>query len=88
MWDALRSAQASANHDPERLLLRDVNARWMFPSKPTNQAITGLASLTHGIVTAVEVFALFELVLQEILLVGELAVQAEELLLLFGKLLS
>jgi hypothetical protein len=42
-------------------------------------------SFGEGVVARVEVFALLELVLEEVLLVGELAVEAEELLFFFGE---
>lgn len=40
--------------------------------------ITGLAGLGKGIVAAVEVLALLELVLEQVLLIGKLAIEAEK----------
>ena len=60
----------------------------MRASQPADQQSgIALAGFAHGVVAAVEVLALFELVLQEVFLVGQLAVEAEELLLFFRELL-
>lgn len=61
--------------------------RRMFPSQPADQAGVTLASFAHGIVARVEVLALLEFVLQQVLLVWKLAVQAEELLFFFREFL-
>ena len=57
----------------------------MFPPQTTDRPQIRFARLRHGVVAAVEVLALLQLVLQQVLLVWKLAVQAEELLLLFGE---
>lgn len=61
--------------------------RRMLPAKSTDQSGVRLAGFAHSIVTAVKVLALFELVLKQVLLVWQLAVETEELLLLFRELL-
>ena len=55
----------------------------MLSPQSSHQAGIRLAGLAHGIVAAVEVLALLQLVLQQVLLVRKLAVQAEKLLLFF-----
>ncbi|KAH9810037.1 hypothetical protein Tdes44962_MAKER01006 [Teratosphaeria destructans] len=60
----------------------------MFAAQTADEAGVRLASLAHGVVARVEVLALLELVLQEVLFVGQFAVEAEELLLFFGELLG
>ena len=57
----------------------------MFPAQRAHYGAVGLAGLGHGIVAAVEVLALLELILQQVFLVRQLAVQPEQLLLLFSK---
>ncbi len=59
----------------------------MLPPQPTSERTIRLAGLAHGIVAAVKVLALFKFVLEQVFLVGELAVEAEELLFFFGELL-
>lgn len=59
--------------------------RRVLATETADQGIVGLASFRERVVAGVEVFALLELVLQQILLVRELAVKAEELLLLLGE---
>jgi len=61
--------------------------RRMFPAQLAHEPGIGFPGFAHGVVAAVEVFALFELVLQEVFFVGEFAVEAEELLLFFCELL-
>lgn len=65
--------------------MRDSVGRRVLATQTADERIVGLAGFGHGIVAGVEVFALLELVLEEVLLVGELAVETEELLLLFGE---
>lgn len=60
----------------------------MLSTQPAYQAGVGFARLGHGIVATVKVLALLELVLQQVLLVGQLAVESEELLLFFRQLLD
>lgn len=60
----------------------------MLSTQPAYQTGVGFAGLGHGIVAAVEVLAFLELVLQQVLLVGQLAVESKELLLLFRQLLN
>jgi hypothetical protein len=52
-------------------------------TKAADKGVVGLAGFGQGVVTRVEVFALFQLALHEVFLAGELAVEAEELLLFF-----
>lgn len=59
--------------------------RRVLATETADQGIVGLAGFRERVVAGVEVFALLELVLQQILLVRELAVKAEELLLLLGE---
>ena len=59
----------------------------MLPPQTTDQSGVGFARFGHGVVAGVEVFALFELVLEEVLSVGQFAVEAEELLFFFGEFL-
>jgi hypothetical protein len=70
------------------VLLREVGDgvwRRVLAAKTADKRIIGLAGFGEGVVARVEVFALLELVLEEVLLVGELAVEAEELLFFFGE---
>ena len=60
----------------------------MFAAKAAGHRSIGFPSFAHGVVAGVEVLALFELVLQEVLFVGEFAVEAEELLFVFGEFLG
>lgn len=60
----------------------------MLAPQSADQAVTGLAGFAHSIIAAVEVLALLELILQEVLFVGEFAVEAEELLFFFCELLE
>ena len=57
----------------------------MLTAEASDECIVGLAGFGEGVVARVEVFAFFELVLEEVFLVGKLAVEAEELLLFFGE---
>ena len=57
------------------------------PPAKTGEGV-GLAGFAHGVVAAVEVLALFEFVLQQVLFVGQLAVQPEELLFFVREFLS
>lgn len=59
------------------------HARGVLSAQATDKTGVRFARLAHGVVAAVEVFALLELVLEEIFLVRQFAVEAEELLLLF-----
>lgn len=73
------------------VLLREVwDGVWrrVLTAEATDQRIVGLAGFGEGVVAGVEVLALLELVLEEVFLVGELAIEAEELLLFFGERLS
>jgi ABC-type proline/glycine betaine transport system permease subunit len=63
------------------------DVRRVLPPQAADEASIGLAGLGHGIVAGVEVLALLELVLQQVLLVGQLAVQPEQLLLLLRQCL-
>jgi hypothetical protein len=54
-------------------------------AEAADQGVVGFAGFGEGVVAAVEVFALFQLGLEEIFLGGEFAVEAEELLLFFGE---
>jgi ABC-type proline/glycine betaine transport system permease subunit len=70
------------------VLLREVrDGVWgrVLATKATNQCIVGLAGFGESIVAGVEVFALLELVLEQVFLIRELAVEAEELLFFFGE---
>lgn len=55
--------------------------RWVLSSQATDKSSIRLASLAHGVVARVEVLALLEFVAEEVFLVWQLAIQAEELLL-------
>lgn len=94
-WRQGRSSPRSTTDAPSLLLagsaaiavlllqVRDrVRAR-VFAPKAADHAVRGFAGFGHGVVARVEVFALFELVLEEVFLVGEFAVEAEELLFFF-----
>lgn len=63
------------------------DVRRMFLPQATNKPGIRLSGFTHGIIARVEVFSLLQLLLQHILLVGQLAVQPEQLLLFFRELL-
>jgi hypothetical protein len=70
------------------VLLREVrDGVWggVLTAEAADERIVGLAGFGEGVVARVKVFALLELVLEEVLLVGELAVEAEELLFFFGE---
>jgi len=54
----------------------------MLAANGGHAAFGGFAGLGEGVVAGVEVFALFELVLKEIFLIGQLAIEAKQLLLL------
>ena len=54
-------------------------------AEAADQGVVGFAGFGEGVVAAVEVFALFQLGLEEVFLGGEFAVEAEELLLFFGE---
>ena len=69
-------------------MLREVrDGVWggVLAAETTNQRVVGLAGFGEGVVAGVEVFALLELVLEQVFLVRELAVEAEELLFFFGE---
>jgi len=69
-------------------LLRQVWDRvWgrVLATETADQRVVGLAGFGESVVARVEVFALLELVLKQVLLVWELAVEAEELLFFFGE---
>ena len=57
----------------------------MFGADARDAGVGGFAGFGEGVVAGVEVFALFELVLEEVFLVGELAVESEEALLVGGE---
>jgi hypothetical protein len=57
----------------------------VLATEATNQCVVGLAGFGEGVVARVEVFALLELVLEQVFLVRELAVEAEELLFFLGE---
>ena len=59
----------------------------MLPPQRADESGVRLARFGHGVVAGVEVFALFEFVLQEVLFVGEFAVEAEEFLFFFREFL-
>jgi hypothetical protein len=70
------------------VLLREVrDGVWgrVLATEAADERVVGLAGCGESVVARVEVFALLELVLEEIFLVGELAVEAEELLFFFGE---
>jgi hypothetical protein len=70
------------------VLLREVGDgvwRRVLAAETADKRVIGFAGFGESIVAGVEVFALLELVLEEILLVGELSVEAEELLFFFGE---
>lgn len=57
----------------------------VLAAEAADEGVVGFAGFGEGVVAGVEVLALLELVLQQIFLVGQFAVEAEELLLLFGE---
>ena len=63
------------------------NGVWggVLAAEATDQSVVGLAGFGESVITGVEVFALLELVLEQVFLVRELAVEAEELLFFFGE---
>lgn len=65
--------------------MRDGVGRRVLTAEAADERVVGLAGFGKGVVAGVEVFALLELVLQEVFLVGQLAVEAEELLFFFGE---
>ena len=70
------------------VLLREVrDGVWgrVLATEATDQCVVGLAGFGEGVIAGVEVFALLELVLEQVFLVRELAVEAEELLFFFGE---
>lgn len=82
------SAMLTVGRAGAGVLLREVwDGVWggVLASEATDQCVVGLAGFGEGVVARVEVFALFELVLQQVFLVRELAVEAEELLFFFGE---
>jgi hypothetical protein len=54
-------------------------------AEAADQRVVGFAGFGEGVVARVEVFALFQLGLQEVFFGGEFAVEAEEFLLFFGE---
>jgi len=70
------------------VLLREVrDGVWgrVLAAEATDQRVVGLAGFGKSVVSGVEVFALLQLVLKEVLLVRKLAIEAEELLFFFGE---
>ena len=70
------------------VLLREVRDgvwRGVLAAEATDQCVVGLAGFGESVIAGVEVFALLELVLEQVFLVRELAVEAEELLFFFGE---
>ena len=70
------------------VLLREVrDGIWgrVLAAEATDQRVVGLAGFGESVVSGVEVFALLQLVLKEVLLVRKLAIEAEELLFFFGE---
>lgn len=61
--------------------MRDVLGNWVLAADLGDTDVGGFASFGEGVVARVEVFALLKLVLKEILLVGQLAVELEQSLL-------
>jgi ABC-type proline/glycine betaine transport system permease subunit len=57
----------------------------VLTAETADKRIIGFAGFGESVVAGVEVLALLELVLEEVLLVRELAVEAEELLFFFGE---
>ena len=70
------------------VLLREMrDGVWggVLAAEATDQRVVGLAGFGESVIAGVEVFALLELVLEQVFLVRELAVEAEELLFFFGE---
>ena len=65
--------------------MRDISCLRVFGADACDAAVGGFACFAEGIVAGVEVFAFFELVLEEIFLVGKFAIEAEETLLVGGE---
>ena len=59
----------------------------MLPPQRADESGVRLARFGHGVIAGVEVFALFEFVLEQVFFVGEFAVEAEEFLFFFGEFL-
>lgn len=65
------------------VLLREVRdgvRGGVLAAQAADERVVGFAGFGHGVVARVEVFALLQLVLQQVFFVGQLAVEAEELL--------
>jgi hypothetical protein len=54
-------------------------------AEAADQGVVGFSRFGQGVVARVEVFALFQLALDQVFFGGEFAVEAEELLLFFGE---
>jgi lipid-binding SYLF domain-containing protein len=70
------------------VLLREVRDgvwRRVLAAETADKGVIRLAGFGEGVIAGVEVFALLELVLKEVFLVGELPVKAEELLFFFSE---
>lgn len=67
--------------------MRDVGCLRVFGADRGDAGVGGFAGLGKGIVAGVKVFAFFELVLEEVFLVGELAVETKEALFVGGEAL-
>lgn len=63
----------------------DVGCLRMLGADAGHARVGGFASFGEGIVAGVKIFAFFELVLEEVFLVWELAVESEEALFVSGK---
>jgi hypothetical protein len=65
--------------------MRDVLRERMFSADATGVEGLGLTSLGHGVITGVEVFALFEVFGEVIGFGGDFTIEAEESLLIWGE---
>jgi hypothetical protein len=54
-------------------------------AEASDEGVVGFAGFGQGVVARVEVFALFQLALDQVFFGGEFAVEAEEFLLFFGE---
>lgn len=65
--------------------MRDVGCLRVLGTDGGDARVGGFAGFGEGIITGVEIFAFLEFVLEEVFLVGEFAVEAEEALFVGGE---
>ena len=62
-------------------------SRWVFAAKAAYEPCIGLSCFRHCVVAGIEVLAFLQLVLKQVFLVREFAVETEELLFFFRQFL-